>query len=204
MMRPTVHPERCIFRDEASRHPNSALPRDYRDSDVWGKPAIPELTDEEVYLVGIERDFRDLNGRRMYIRVQANRGSQLRRIGAAEACIVCGMPALPGVTAFAHIHMRDLHLSPCNDATRVFCLCWHHHHGCYDQGYISTVELLRAEEIWIENRRRPKPHSRDIAMMKGVKAGEQLRHCVWTKRRAVRSATFDPDSGGPFHKWLLG
>jgi hypothetical protein len=58
------------------------------------------------------------------------------------------MPALPTVTAFSHIHMRDLHLSPSQDATRVFRLSWHHHDGCYDQGYISTIELLRAEEIW--------------------------------------------------------
>jgi hypothetical protein len=113
------------------------------------------------------------------------------------------MPGLPGVTAFAHIHVRDRHLSPCNDATRVFCLCWHHHHGCYDQGYISTVELLRAEWTWIENNRRPKPHSRDIALMKGVKAGERLRHCVWTEERAVRNPEFDPHSGGPI-QWLLG
>src|SRR5258708_23153088 len=47
---------------------------------------------------------------------------------------VCGIPALVGVTAFAHIHMRDLHLSPHRDATRVFHLCLQPHHGCYDQG----------------------------------------------------------------------
>jgi hypothetical protein len=129
-----------------------------------------------------------LNGTVVYIRVSANRGSQLRRIGATDHCIVCGMPALPGVTAFARIHMRDLHLSPRQDATRVFHLCWHHHHGCYDQGYISTLELLRAEEIWIENQRRPKPHPRDVALMKLVKAGVVDRHCVWTERRVARKA----------------
>ena len=82
-----------------------------------------------------------MNSSGLYIRVSDKRGSQLRRIDATEACIVCGMPALPGVAAFAHIHMRDLILSPACDRTRVFCLCWHHHHGCYDQGYISTIEL---------------------------------------------------------------
>jgi hypothetical protein len=91
----------------------------------------------------------------LYVRVCAKRGSQLRRIGATDHCIVCGMPALPGVAAFAHIHMRDLVLSPAGDPTRVFCLRWHHHHGCYDQGYISTMKLLQAEAIWIENKRRP-------------------------------------------------
>jgi hypothetical protein len=202
-MRPILRPERRLYRDEASQYLDTVLARFRRDSDAKGELATKELTDEEVHLVGIKRGFHGPNGWPMYIRVPAKRGSQLRRIGATEACIVCGMPALPGVTAFAHIHMRDRHLSPCNDATRVFCLCWHHHHGCYDQGYISTVELLRAEAIWIENKGRPKPHSRDSAMMKGVKGGEQLRNCVWTKRRAVRSATFDPYSGGPI-RWLLG
>jgi hypothetical protein len=42
---------------------------------------------------------------------------------------------------------RDLHLSPRRDATRVFRLCWQQHHGCYDQDYISTLELLRAERF---------------------------------------------------------
>jgi hypothetical protein len=133
-----------------------------------------------------------LNGTVVYIRVSANRGSQLRRIGATDHCIVCGMPALPGVTAFARIHMRDLHLSPRQDATRVFHLCWHHHHGCYDQGYISTLELLRAEEIWIENQRRPKPHPRDVALMKRMKSGVIDRRCVWTKRRVARHQVVSP------------
>jgi len=182
----------------------AALSRDRKYSDAKGELATKELTAEEVDLVGTKRGFRDPNGWPMYRRVPVNRGSQLRRVGATEACIVCGMPRLPGVTAFAHIHMRDLHLSPCNDATRVFCLCWQHHHGCYDQGYISTVELLRAEAIWIENKRRPKPHSRDIALMKGVKAGERLRHCVWTEERAVRTPEFDPDYGVSLYNWLRG
>jgi hypothetical protein len=55
----------------------------------------------------------------LYMRVSANRGSQLRRIGATDHCVVCGMPALPGVAAFAHIHMRDLTLSPAGDPSRV-------------------------------------------------------------------------------------
>lgn len=36
-------------------------------------------------------------------------------------------------------------------------------------GYIVTIELLRAEEIWIENKRQPKPHPRDIALMKRMR-----------------------------------
>jgi hypothetical protein len=95
------------------------------------------------------RNFVGRRGEPMYVRARAKRGSQLRRIGAPDHSIFCGMPALPGVTAFTHIHMRDLHLSPRRDARRVFCLCWHHHHGCYDQGYISTLELMRAEEMWM-------------------------------------------------------
>jgi hypothetical protein len=72
-------------------------------SSRWDQATARGLTDEEVYLVGIGRDFYDCDG-------------------------------------------RDLHLSPRNDPTRVFCLCWHHHHGCFDQGYITTVGLLKAEE----------------------------------------------------------
>jgi hypothetical protein len=106
------------------------------------------------------------------------------------------MPALPGVTAFAHIHMRDLHLSPDRDATRVFRLCWHHHHGCYDQGYISILELLRAEEIWIENQQRPKPHPRDFAIMWRVAGSEVVRQCIWTERRVAWRAVVSPDCYG--------
>jgi hypothetical protein len=105
----------------------------------------------------------------VYIRARGNQGPELQRAGATAHCIVCGIPDLPGVLTFAHIHIQDLALLPVSDASRVFCLCWHHHHGCYDQGYISTLELLQAEEIWIQNRRRPKPHPRDIAMMRRVK-----------------------------------
>jgi hypothetical protein len=174
-------------------HPN-IRPEDGMSQDLAAEFPTQELTYEEVYLVGIERGFRGKDGRQMYVRASANRGAQLRRIGATDHCIVCGMPALPGVTAFAHIHMRDLHLSPCRDPTRVFCLCWHHHHGCYDQGYISTLELLRAEETWIENRRRPKPHQRDIAMMKRINDGDIVRRCAWTEKRLDRRATFHPGS----------
>jgi len=152
-----------------------------------------ELSDEEFYLVGYEHHFVGRHGEPMYVRARANRGAQLRRLGATDHCIFCGIPALPGVTAFAQIHRRDLRLSPRWDATRVFCLCWHHHHGCYDQGYISTLGLLRAEEIWIENQRRPKPHIRDIALMKRVKSGAIDRRCAWTERRVARQAIFSRD-----------
>jgi hypothetical protein len=78
-MRPVARPERRLSRDEASQYPETALSRYSRDSDAKGELAT-ELTDEEVYLFGLERGFRDLNRGRMYIRVQADRGSQLRRI----------------------------------------------------------------------------------------------------------------------------
>jgi hypothetical protein len=155
------------------------------------------LTEEEAHLIGISRDFYDRDGGQMYIRAAANRGPQLRRRGATEACIVCGIPALPGTTAFAHIHWRDVHLSPRSDPTRVFCLCWHHHHGCYDQGYIITIGLLRAEEVWVENKRRPKPHRRDIAMMKRVSNGDVTRQCAWTEKRLERRPIFYPSYPPP-------
>jgi hypothetical protein len=192
-MRPIMFLKRSRFRDEVGLHNASSSRFDRVDVDGASKPAKRKLTDEELYLVGYGRDLLGLQGEPMYFRARANRGSQLRRIRATDHCIVCGMPALPGVTAFAHIHMRDLHLSPHQDATRVLRLCWHHHHGCYDQGYISTLELLRAEEIWIENRRRPKSHPRDIALMKQIRNGGVRRNCVWTERRVARRAVVNPD-----------
>jgi hypothetical protein len=63
----------------------------------------------------------------------------------------------------------------------------------YDQGYIATLDLLRAEEIWIENRRRPKPHARDVALMKRVVGGAVVPHSVWTERRVARRAVVGPD-----------
>jgi hypothetical protein len=129
----------------------------------------------------------------MYKRV----GKQLHRVGATDNCIVCGMPAFPGVVAFAHIHMRDLDWSPLKDPTRVFCLCWHHHHGCYDQGYISTKELLEAEMVWIENKRRPEPHPRDAELIWRVQSGKVTRICVWTNKREERLPTFEPNRPGP-------
>jgi hypothetical protein len=44
----------------------------------------------------------------------------------------------------------------------------------YDLCYISTLELLRAEEIWIENQRRPKPHPRDVALTKRVNPARSI------------------------------
>jgi hypothetical protein len=53
-------------------------------------------------------------------------------------------------------------LSPRHDPTRGFRLCWHHHHGCYDQGYISTMNLLKVEDIWIEKVVEPDQSSRSF------------------------------------------
>jgi hypothetical protein len=105
--------------------------------------------------------------------------------------------------AFAHIHRRDLHLSLRNDPTRVFCLCGHHHHGGYDQGYISTIELLRAEEIWISNKSRPKPHPRDVALMKRVENSEVVRQCAWTEWRDTRRPVANPESSPQAHQVSL-
>jgi hypothetical protein len=70
----------------------------------------------------------------VYIRTRGNQGLELRRKGATTHCIVCGIPDLTGVLTFAHIHIQDLTLSPDGNPSRVFRLCWHQHHGCYDQG----------------------------------------------------------------------
>jgi hypothetical protein len=130
--------------------------------------------------------------------VSANRGSNYSRIGAVDNRIVYGMPALPGVATFAHIHARGLHLSPRNDTSRVFCLCWHHHQGCCDRGYISTMELLQVEEIWIQNKRRSQPHPRDVALMKRAENGEVVRQCAgmerWDARRPVANLNFSPQT----------
>ena len=152
-----------------------------------------ELTNEEAELIGYQTDFRDRRGEPMYMRASGTRGTELRRVGATTHCIVCGLQGAGGVLAYAHIHMRDLHLSPEGDEQRVFRLCWHHHHGCYDQGYLSTTELLRAEAIWIGNKDRPTPHARDVILMKRAMTGEVVRHCVWTEKRVDRRATFNLD-----------
>jgi hypothetical protein len=86
-----------------------------------------------------------------------------------------------------------LNWSPLKDPTRVFCLCWHHHHGCYDQGYISTRQILEAEMVWIENKQRPKPHPRDIELMQRVRRGQIPRVCVWTNDKGERLPTFEPN-----------
>jgi hypothetical protein len=43
-----------------------------------------------------------------FVRVSGSQGGQLRRLGATSACIVCGMPGLPGVLTFAHIYERHI------------------------------------------------------------------------------------------------
>lgn len=142
-------------------------------------------------LVGDERrNFRNPDGTPRYEIVRG----QLRRIGATDHCIVCGLPDHGGVLAFAHIHSKDLHFSPRNDPTRVFRLCWHHHHGCYDQNYISTLELLEAEAVWIANKDRPTPHPRDIELMRRVAEGEVVRDCYWNEPRRTRRSVFSPDA----------
>lgn len=92
--------------------------------------ATRELTDEEFHLVGYGRNLLDRQGEPMYFRARANRGSQLRRIGATDNCIVCGMPTLP---ICPHSYARSASVAvPGYHAG--FRLCWHHHHECYDQG----------------------------------------------------------------------
>jgi hypothetical protein len=96
-MRPMfLNPSRS--RDEVELHDASSRRFGRVDVDGASKPARQKLTDEELYLVGYGRNFLVSMAESMYFRARANRGSQLRRIGATDHCIVCGMPALPGVT----------------------------------------------------------------------------------------------------------
>jgi hypothetical protein len=67
-MRPILRPERRLYRDEASQYLDTVLARFRRDSDAKGELASKGLTDEEMYLVGIKRHFRDPNVWPMYIR----------------------------------------------------------------------------------------------------------------------------------------
>src|SRR4051812_44937715 len=91
------------------------------------------LTDEQVYYSGLDRGFRNFNGSPMFELRTGSHAPELRRVGATSHCIICGMPDVPGVLSFAHIHRRDAGFSPHGDERRVFRLCWHHHHGGYDQ-----------------------------------------------------------------------
>ena len=84
-MRAIIHPERLMFGDETVEHPGLARSRSASHGN--GQTVIARLTDEEVYLVGSERDFRDGDGQQMYIRASANRGSRLRRRGATRPAL---------------------------------------------------------------------------------------------------------------------
>ena len=71
-------------------------------------------------------------------------------------------------------------LAPEGDRRRVFRLCWQHHHGGYDQGYLTTSDLLEAEKLWItEPENRLQPHPRDIALMRRVATGEIKPKSQW-------------------------
>jgi hypothetical protein len=116
------------------------------------------ITHQQAQLIGLGTDFRNRDGSQMYAQRSGSHGQELFRLGATSHCIVCGMPDIPGVLSFAHIHRRDTHLSPYGDERRVFRLCWGHHHGGYDQNWISTEELLEAEAVWFADT--PKPIDR--------------------------------------------
>jgi hypothetical protein len=120
-------------------------------------------------------------------------GRYLCRVGADDGCIWCGMPDLPGFLTWARVHERprDLRLSPDRSDKRAFRLCWSHHHGCYDQNYITTKQLIEAEDAWIAGRR-PKPHLRDRALVKNIKAGRLTHDCRWTWRRDLKTGKMAP------------
>ncbi len=106
------------------------------------------------------------------------------RSGTTGACVVCGLKILASLT-WAHVHVEDQALVE-NSPDRVFRLCWTHHHGFYDQGYISTVELLDAEDVWITNKERPMPHPRDQDITNKVLSGDLKRRNRWTENRGKR------------------
>jgi hypothetical protein len=86
----------------------------------------------------------------------------------------------------------------------VFCLCWQHHHGLYDQGYVSTDLLLQAEQVWLENKGRPKPHARDTDFIQRINDGAVIRHSVWTDKRIERRPIYHPiDPDEPAQEWLF-
>ena len=95
------------------------------------------------------------------------------RLGANKACIVCGLD-IPGTLTAAHIHPEDVALT-IYGLDRVFCLCWTHHYGFYDQGYITTSDLLCAEDVWISETNRPVPHARDLMVTKKLQSGQLVR-----------------------------
>ena len=74
---------------------------------------------------------------------------QLRRPGAQDGCITCGLTLASALTR-AHAHPGQG-----EDARRVFRLCWTCHR-LYDHGIIETHELLVAEDAWLAGRR-PEP-----------------------------------------------
>jgi hypothetical protein len=84
MMRPIIRPERTIS-EYLGQSSGTQLP--VADEIATARR---ELTDEEFYLIGYARNFAGRRGEPMYVRVRAKRGSQLRRIGATDHCIVCG------------------------------------------------------------------------------------------------------------------
>ena len=79
-------------------------------------------------------------------------------------------------------------------------MCWGHHHGGYDQNWISTEELLEAEAVGFADTPKPKPHRRDIAFMQRAAAGGRKHICAWKERREVRIARFDPYNGTEISK----
>ena len=107
------------------------------------------------------------------------------RLGANKACIVCGLD-IPGTLTAAHIHPEDVTLTTYG-LERVFCLCWIHHYGFYDQGYITTADLLCAEDVWILGTNRPVPLAHDLMVAEKLQSKQLVRkdrHVLnrWRKR----------------------
>ena len=69
-------------------------------------------------------------------------GGQMRRRGAHEAYVTCGL-GIPSALTWAHVHPGYG-----EDERRVFRLCCTCHR-LYDHGLIETAELLHAEDSWI-------------------------------------------------------
>ena len=107
----------------------------------------------------------------IYTRVSAVGGSQLRRIGATSDCIVCGMPeAAKCRRVRAHSYTRSRHVAGGGSHPRLLTVLASPSWG-YDQDYFFTMELLQAEFIWIEKKKRPKPHRSDIDPTRRVSQG---------------------------------
>lgn len=120
---------------------------------------------------------------------------QLRRTGAGDGCLTCGL-TVPSALTWAHVHAGQD-----QDARRVFRLCCTCHR-LYDHDIIKTDEVLRAEDAWIAGPR-PKTSPLFRAITADVKAGIRVaRPEVQHKGAAVRAGITVRQSNRAKRAWI--